>query len=206
MVALAETKESLLSDIEIAERRAEQEADVSSTVRLSDCAWGPQEFEQFSLYWHSPNYSKKVVADRRAKAVLAAAPLTEQELVDLADHAVWEPAAAELHPWLKTIAYAREYFESCAIEVPGGPGDEPKGYFLIVFCRQQPLKVLISKLDRLQVAVPPPAQSNAGWALQFAQVDPRHRFTWHPHPQLHGFRIGHHRADRSQCVGWLAVH
>ena len=188
---LEEDKREVLSAIEINEQRIIEETEAGGAVRLHDCAWGPQEFDMFQLFWGSPDLTKAVIANRRANAAVAPAPFTEAELENLADNVVWEPAPAAIAPWFKRLAQAREYFDHCAIEVPSaGAAAEAKAYFLFVYGRQSPTRIYLSKLEPLVIEAQPPPLTDAGWAVQLGQEQARYRFQWHPLDTVEACSLG----------------
>ena len=174
----AQEVEQVEGKIALAEERLATEPAGSGSIRFSDCAWGPREFELFKTYYDLKDYSGVALRSRRAQALLAPEPLPVTTLVDLVEYAVWEPDDPENPHWVKQLAHGRDFFNGCALKVGAVDGEER--YFLFVYARQSPIRVYLSKLDAIEITAPPPPSCGAAWAHRFAQAQPRHRFQWHP--------------------------
>eukprot|EP00969_Alexandrium_andersonii_P041190 1805839-Alexandrium_andersonii.AAC.1 len=91
--------------IDLQKARMAEAASASLPLRLSNCQLTPADLELFASTW-AAKYGPSMPHDVGDLEVLAPPPSSD-ELVKLAEHAVWEPSQPAPQPWMGQVAARR---------------------------------------------------------------------------------------------------
>ena len=117
-------------------------------MKFSTCTFQRADFDNYAALWSLKKYAGSSLKEARQRA-LRAPPVPEPlEFARLAEHVVWEQANDGGVPWLKRVAGHRAFFHDAAFSFVRDGREE---VWRFVYARQSPIRVMVSKMRRVEV-------------------------------------------------------